>query len=362
MNSSGVLAYANVQSRVRGMAGKLLSATDWARLHSSVSLEALIDNLIATNYSEYLVGIKDLKLATKRTAFEIRKRLANAFIKLIRNAPDSAKPLIRQMFLLYEVDNLKATLRGIELAEPWEKIRYMLFPMEGYPTLPFQAMAEAGNIISALQLLSNTSYHKVLTPALERYTQENTLFPLEIALDLDYWQQVWTLINQLPKADWKIATHLLGLIIDKNNLTWAARYRIYHNLSDFEIINYTLSFGDKVNDAIINQIASGKPLQAVVSELYPRLFDSFGKSQDEESSLPMIEVMLNRQINAKCKDAFVGSPFNIGIILGYLIQLEYEIQDIILLLEAKSLGIPGSSYMNYLINSIDLSMMTSKVK
>ncbi len=362
MSKGGVQAYANVQARVRAMAGQLLDAAEWNKLHYSANLESLIDNLMGTSYAEYLKSVKDVKLTPRRIAFEIHKRLANAFIKLIRNTPDFAQELIRQFFLLYEVDNLKATLRGIELSEPWEIIRYMLFPMEGYPTLPFEQMVQTGNINSALKLITNTRYRRVLAPALERYNQEGSLFPLEVALDLNYWQQVWELLNMLPKTDFKIATNLVGLVIDKNNLTWAARYRIYHNLSDYEIINYTLSFGDKVDDAIIRQIASGRALRDVVTTIYPSLTDVINRQETEDSDLPMIEVILNRQINEKCLEAFVGNPFNIGIIISYLFRLEYEIQDIILLIEAKSLNVPISTYKNFLINPIRHSTMRHEAK
>jgi hypothetical protein len=36
---------------------------------------------------------------------------------------------------------------------------------------------------------------------------------------------------------------IIGSLLDMNNLMWAIRYKVYHKLSEEELINYTLPFG-----------------------------------------------------------------------------------------------------------------------
>jgi len=362
MNVTGVQAYAFINARVHGMSSKLLDTNDWNRLDACNNLESLIGILRTTEYATFLTGLKEGELTTRRVAFEIRKRLTNATNMIIKNSPEFAKPLLNLFFQINEVDNLKATLRGIQLGATWETIRYMLFPLEGYTTLPFQKMVEAGNIPNALDLLSGTRYRRALAPAIERYKQENSLFPIEVALDLDHWQETWSQVNALPQPDREIARGLLGLIIDKDNLTWAARYRIYHNLSESEIINYTLPFGNKVNDEVIHAIASGSDLIPIVIKVFPELAGTVEMGTLGNFDLALIETLVQRLILSKCRLVYTGVPFNIGVLLAYIIQLEYEVHDLTLLIEAKSMNIKPSVYQPYLINMLDKTGRTNKTR
>jgi vacuolar-type H+-ATPase subunit C/Vma6 len=353
MNVTGVQAYALINARVRGMSSKLLDSNDWNRLDACNNLDSLISVLRTTEYGTYLTGMKEGMLTTRRAAFEIRKWLTNATWTIINKAPEFARPLLNQFFQINEVDNLKATLRGIQLGATWDTIRFMLFPLEGYTTLPFQKMMETGNIPDAVDLLSGTRYRRVLAPAIERYKQENSLFPIEVALDLDHWQETWNQVNALPRPDREIARGLIGLIIDKDNLTWAARYRTYHHLSESEIINYTLPFGNRVNDEIIHAVASGIDLIPIVRKVFPELADTIETSTFGSFDLALIETLIQRLILSKCRLAYTGVPFNIGVLLAYIIQLEFEVHDLTLLIEAKSMDIKPSVYQPYMINLIN---------
>ena len=44
-------------------------------------------------------------------------------------------------------------------------------------------------------------------------------------------------------------------------MVWAIRYRVYHHLSEEEIINYPLPFGYQVRDEDIRAIAAGLDVQ-----------------------------------------------------------------------------------------------------
>lgn len=353
---SGVTAYANVNARVRGMIANLLQPVSLARLAACADFACVISTLRDTDYHQYLSEVKETTLTSRRISYEIRKKLASAFITIIKSAPDFAKPLLIQLFLLYEVDNLKAVLRGMQIGESWEKIRYMLFPMLNFPTLPYEKMVAAGSIDGAIDAIARSPYHRVLTLALPRYRDEKSLFPLEVALDLNYWEVVWQQVNALPRQDKRYAREIIGMYIDKNNLTWAARYHLYHHLSEVEIINYTLPFGYRIDDTIIRAVASGRDLVDVVSRVYPPIKKMLESGGIDASELPILEITLNRLILSTCRSALLGNTFNIGFLLGFLFLLEMEIQDLTLLIEAKSLGFTPDRYIPYMINNIALVM------
>ncbi len=130
---------------------------------------------------------------------------------------------------------------------------------------------------------------------------------------------------------------------------WAVRYRVYHHLSEEEVINYTLPFGYHVHDADIRAIAAGADISQVLKRVYPDLTDVDGMLQDKTTGLSRLEVELQRQVVEKCHLAFVGNPFHIGIPLAYLELSELEIQDLVVLIEAKSTGAPLNVFREYLV-------------
>ena len=53
----------------------------------------------------------------------------------------------------------------------------------------------------------------------------------------------------------------------------------------------------------------------------------------------------------QCLAAFVGSPFHIGIPLAFLVMSDFEVQDLIVLIEAKSSNLPDDEYRPFLLKA-----------
>lgn len=336
MASGGVTGYAALNARVRVMYSTLLSAQASAGLYEAADFNAFVNLLKNTDYGPYLEKAKDKELTARRAAFQIRERLTDAYQSIIRTAPEYARPLLIQRLRYFEVDNLKAVLRGIIAGASWDRVRFVLFPLGSFTVLPAQEMVEAGAIAPAVELLRGTPYYETLAHAMKRFSTEQNIFPLEVTLDLNYWRDLWKNMNQLPSEDRIQAMKIIGTLVDTTNLMWAIRYREYHHLSEEELINYTLPFGYHVRDEDIRAIAAGADISQVVRRIYPQVTDVDAFLQDSRKGLHLLEFQLKRQVMQQCVTEFVGNPFHIGLPLAFLELLELEIQDITVLLEAKS--------------------------
>jgi vacuolar-type H+-ATPase subunit C/Vma6 len=142
---------------------------------------------------------------------------------------------------------------------------------------------------------------------------------------------------------------IVGLLVDMNNLMWAIRYRVFHNLSEEEIINYTLPIGYRVRDLDIRAIAAGADIPQVVTRIYPNMTRIPELFQDPRNRLSEFELDLQRQVADQCRSAFVGYPFHIGLPLAYLLLCELEIQDLTTLIEAKSVHKQTIEFHSYLL-------------
>jgi V/A-type H+/Na+-transporting ATPase subunit C len=349
MSSGGATGFAALNARVRVMYSTLFTPQDFIGLYETPDFNGLITLLKNSEYNPYLEKSKDKDLNPRKAAFQIRGRLTDLYSSIIHNAPDHARPLLEQLFRKFEVDNLKAVFRGIITGASWDKIKFVLFPLGTDSHLPIQEMSEAGNVGAAVDLLRGSVYYETLSHAMTRYNAEQNLFPLEVALDLNYWREIWKEVNKLPSQDRMPALKIIGSLLDSNNLMWAIRYKVYYHLSDEEMINYTLPFGYRVSDKDIRSIAAGADIAHTIKRIFPDLVDVDNLLMDPHKGLPELELQLKRQVMKRCVAAFVGDPFQIGIPLAFLTLLEMEIQDLTVLMEAKSIKIPIDDFRGFLM-------------
>jgi V/A-type H+-transporting ATPase subunit C len=352
MPKSGVSGYAAISARVRAMYSSLLSPQDFDRLSDAPDFPTLISQLKQTAYGPYLEKLKDKDLTPQKVDLAIKGRLAGSYYSVIQMAPEHARPLLKQLYRYFEVQNLKAVLRGIVTDPTWERVADVLFPMESMTVLPAQTMVETGNVGAAVELLQGTSYYETLSFAMKRYSTEQNLFPLEVALDLYYWRQLWQEAKKLQGQDREQALRIVGSLMDVNNLMWVIRYKVYHQLSEEEVINYTLPFGYRVRDEDARAIAAGADPAMVVERVFPGIPDLDSLLQEPRSGLPQLEIQLKRRLMRQCLAAFTGNPFHIGVPLAFLVLSDLEIQDLTVLIEAKSSDLPEEEYRPYMLRSV----------
>lgn len=359
MASGGVTGYAAISARVRAMYADLLTPQELLRLKEAPDFLSLFGVLKGTAYGPYLEGLKDKDISPRRAITQIKGKLAASYYSVTQMSPENTRPLVRQLYRYYEVGNLKAVLRALVTVSSWstdettlwDRVRGVLFPLGTASVLPAQAMVESGSVGAAVDLLRGTPYEEPLSFAMKRYSAEQSLFPLEVALDLSYWRRLWAEAKKLTGQDREQGTRIIGSLLDMNNLMWAIRYRVYHKLSEEEIINYTLPFGYHVQDSDIRAIAAGADIAAVTNRIYPAIPDVNALLENPQTGLPKLEILFKRQLINQCLAAFVGNPFHIGIPLAFLVLSDMEVQDLIVLIEAKSSNMPEDEYRPFLLTA-----------
>jgi len=350
----GASGYAAIHSRVRVMYSSLFSAQFETVLCDATDLTALVGLLKDTPYAPYLADLEENNLTPRRVVHQNRHRLSDIYMTIIHAAPAHTRSLLIELFRHFEIDNLKAVLRGILTGSPWEQVQGVLFPLGVLGVLPAEKMLEAGTIEAAVALLSNTPYYDTLTHAMKRYSEEQSLFPLEVALDLNYWRNLWVNTNRLPSQDRTQSLRVIGPLVDMTNVMWALRYRVYHRFSEEEVINYTLPFGYRVRDEDIRAIAAGADIVRVVERLYPGLNEVENLLEEPERGLPKLELQLQRRLIGQLKSIFTGFPFHIGLPLAFLLLNELELQDLTVLIEAKATYMATEEYTPYLLLNTSL--------
>jgi vacuolar-type H+-ATPase subunit C/Vma6 len=92
-------------------------------------------------------------------------------------------------------------------------------------------------------------------------------------------------------------------------------------------------------------------IASVVNRIFPGIPDVSALLENPQTGLPKLEILLKRRILEECQAAFVGSPFHIGLPLAFLILHDYEVQDLIVLIEAKASEMPEEEYRPFLLKA-----------
>jgi hypothetical protein len=91
----------------------------------------------------------------------------------------------------------------------------------------------------------------------------------------------------------------------------------------------------------------------ILDRLYPGLNDIETLLQEPEHGLPKLELQLQRRIRQQFKAVFTSYPFQIGLPLAFAVLNELELQDLTVLIQAKSAQMPVDKFTPYLLMNTD---------
>ncbi len=157
-------------------------------------------------------------------------------------------------------------------------------------------------------------------------------------------------MDALFGRDRKEAIRFVGTRIDVENLLWAARYRVYFDLSAEEILNYTVRRAPRADASVLRRVAMGVPPAAVAADLWPEAVDTAALTgRPPEETLPALELALLRHLYRQGRETLHRYPFHLGTVLAYLVLLESEGRDLIAAVEGQAAGWPSGRIRSQLI-------------
>ena len=197
--------------------------------------------------------------------------------------------------------------------------------------------------------LKGTIYYDILTPYKDEEGPKTTFY-MEMNLDRLYFNQLKVKCQKLKKVDRKAFENILGENVDLLNIEWIYRGIKFYNLIPEELINYLLPHGLEFNYKELKRMCYSdiETLKAIVlNSKYSFLFDT---KKDVEL---FMERRIERYFYFKFKSLLKKGHLNILTTIAYFHLLEFEIRDIISMLEAKRYGFTLDETVNYLVKKIE---------
>ncbi|MFO7543976.1 MAG: V-type ATPase subunit [Trueperaceae bacterium] len=352
------VGYASAQARVRALRSRLIDVPTWRRLIDERGPESTLDAL-ATSEAALAMGGEGGDLAggafgVAGATFEatgiassridtsvgarvaawgraLRRRQYREAHSLADDVPPRARELLRWYADRFLVHDVKVVVRALHHGHTVHSARdaMTLDPADD----PAVAALTRVRVIDELpvELGDRSPYGRALANAWEQYRRERRSFYLEVALDLAYHRGLVERIEALKGGDRADAIELLGRWLARTNLLAAGRYRVMSGVSPEEIVNFCLhkDFGDGL--AMVQRVAVG----ASIRDEAAALGVSLPREGNDVEALQALEHATDRLRRDAARARFSRSPFGLGLVLAYLIELEAESTDLITLLEAK---------------------------
>jgi V/A-type H+/Na+-transporting ATPase subunit C len=340
-----VFKYAYPQAKIRSMKGRLLSAEQYQELLRADSYQDFLRILRTTVYASSLKELSGESSIPELSRILYRNLFAD-YEKTIDALPHELQSFFILLYQKYELINLKTILRGICSNVPPDQIAPLLLPTKRHTMFSKEQLLTFRNVQDVVTYLQDTFFKAPLNISLHRYEREKDFFPLEMALDMHYYNALWDKTQELSRGDRKIARQQLGIVIDVLNISWIIRFKEQYHFAPEEILNYTIEHGYVLNFTDRRKLAHAHDASEIITYLRHTVY---GKTLSGHESLGTVQILLTRQVAKQLLRAFSGYPFQIGIILGYLLLKEFEISDLITLAEAKKYEFSLEQSKNYII-------------
>lgn len=339
--------YSFANAKIRAMLSGLIEPKLFSRLYQARDIYEIIELLKTTLYAEAIRTAQKEKINLQ----QIEKAFLRLDLGIHRKVYD-IQPLPKEkyfIFLLtgrYETEELKVVLRLWHKKIKINLEDYIIDNKINYE-IDFRRVISSQNIEELIACLDNTPYGGALAKATEKFKKYNSLFYLESALDIDYYQRLALATQGLAARDRKIVHKILGAEIDIENINWLLRLQKYYSLDTSAAMGLLISGGKLIDKKILAKANAAGGVNKIIESLsggpYTKIKELF------EQNVYLLEQFLYEILVKEIKMALAGFPFTIGIPLGYLMLKRQETKSIVSLLYAKSLGLE-SEEAEHLIN------------
>lgn len=342
--------FASINTKIKALEGKLLSKDDYRNLIAAGSVKEIAGYLKDnTAYFKVLKDVNVSNLQVDQLELFLKKYIVGQYEKLIHHFTDEYRKLFRTLFIRYEIEDLKLYLRAVNREEDLAAVKKLIVYSGSYSMINYETLSTSKNLQELIDNLSETIYYN----ALKAYVNEDSqrrMFYMSMSLDRLYFKLLSEQIEKLSREDRNILKELLGKNVDLLNLQWIYRGLKFYRLSPEELVNYTMHYGYYLNYKRIKELCYTKN----EDELISKMIDSkYGFLFDNRDTL---EVFMERRIERYLYFLFLDyrkrEKMNIIESVVFMHLMEYEMRDIISIVEAVRYGMDKEDIKKFLVRKI----------
>lgn len=342
--------YSAINTKISTLYGKLLKVEDYKKiisLKTPSEIAAYLKN--NTAYGEFFRD-RD-PAAMHRTEIEqiLKQGLINYMDKVIHYFSGEYRNFIKCFYMKYEITDLKRAARLIQIDKDFKALKDNLIFAGKYKYIDMDKVIMSKSISELISALKDTIYYPFLKN-LEDENSDESLYRFEMSIDKAYFYILEDSTKYLLKEDREAFYNLIGSSIDMLNLRWIYRGKKYYKITPEELFNYTVNKGNKFNYRKIKEFCYLSSINEFIDMAKETPYGFMFKGCPEDDIF--IERRMNRYLYFKMKKAKKRYNLNLSVLLAYLELIEFEIRDIISMIENVRYEMDYEDTRKYLIKAI----------
>lgn len=342
--------FAAINTKVRALEGKFLSNEDYVNLLSQKSVSGIADYLKHnTSYSESLRNIDENGIHRIELENMVKATLISSLEKITHFFQDDYKRFYRALFIRYEIEDLKSILRVIKMQEDNKALKKSYVFLGRYSKMNVDALLSSKNYNEFITNLKGTIYYDYLRPISEM-AGDISIFDIAMVLDLAYFDLFYKSLKLIDKPDRNIVENIQGANVDLLNLQWIYRGLKFYDLSREVLFNYTIAYGREFSRDDIKNLCYSRNLdeyqKKILNTKYSFLFDQ------ENTKDVFMERRILRYQYFNLKRLKTRGGMDIGQSIVYSLLKEYEIRDIVSIIESIRYEMPVEEAKKFMIRKL----------
>ncbi|HAJ33760.1 MAG TPA: ATPase [Candidatus Atribacteria bacterium] len=327
-----ITRYAAVNTKIKALEKYFLRREDYLNMLQKKSVADVARYLKENTSYGRLLGETHIDNISRRDLEDILKRsMIKNMDKLIHYFQDDYKELIRSLYMKYEIEDLKVLARSIFNGKEPEIIEKSLSFLGKYSQVDPKRLFKSATIKDLIYSLEGSEFFEILKPLLD--TKIENLFRFEMVLDMGYFSIIQSRRLKISREDRKILKKWEGIVADLYNIQWIYRGKKFYSLSPEELLNYTINFGDKLSFKERKAMSYTKNLEELYRMITNTVYGFLFKKEEISRDIYM-ERRINRFMYYKLKGLARQFSLNIIHTIRYVWSFEFEIKDIISIIES----------------------------
>ncbi|MEW6035914.1 MAG: V-type ATPase subunit [Candidatus Micrarchaeota archaeon] len=352
---SRALKYGYSNARVKAMKGLLLKSGFLDEMIRVGTIESMVELLQRTGYKADLSGASVSYGGSALIETAASKNFSRTVRKLIRITPKSDRGALQALLIRYDLLNLKTLMHAKRAKKSYDDVRPYLFEVGGLSEDDFRRIMKADEGSLTRELRRTDIGQKMLmmgTGQLNRQMKEtftnalrslDTFMQMEAVIDAYIYVFMDEALAAIGGKEAASIREILRREIDAKNIMIVERLK-RHSVPR-EKITGSLIRGGTLPDSLIGRIIDAKDLQAVAALARPK----FQKLELRGTGLADLEIAFEKSIAAQKVLSFHRAMLSIGVIIGFLLLKEEELNNLRKIAKGKEFRIPEAEVMEMLV-------------
>jgi V/A-type H+/Na+-transporting ATPase subunit C len=338
--------YGYSTGRVKAMKSLLLRPAHLDEMIKVRNVEAMVELLQKTDYKPDLAAAALGQQGSRIIEMGVSRNFSKVVKKLVGAAPKTDKKALRALLIRWELNNIKILLNARRIGKNYEEVRPYLFEVGGMDEEDFASIMKADEAGLARELRKTELGVKMLNLVPGGGHKQDAIAKLEIAADSEIYTIMDRALAGTCNQDVAPIRRLLKKEADARNIMIIERLKLHGTPRDK--IEASLLHGGTLDRQVIGRLLEAKELSALPALLKQR-FPNLEVKGEGRKALAELEISLEKSLAAQKLKAFHASVLSVGVIMGFLLLKEEEINNLRKVAKGKEFNMPESEVRDMLV-------------